>query len=261
MDPEQEKINAHWSEDSDNYDRIIHDELASFRAEAWMKRIREQTGGKTPLRVLDCGCGPGFFTILMARAGHRVTGIDGARGMLEKAGRNAAEQGVRAEILEMDCHELSFADDTFDLVISRNVTHALRDHRRVYAQWLRVLKPGGVLLIFDANWHLPQSSPALLRESLEREKRCIEVFGSDFSGNTVFDEERARLAYESERRHLLGDIRRPDWDVGLLQGLGFSEVTYERDITSELWDEKEKLIYGHTPMFMLRAVKPTAERM
>ena len=59
----------------------------------------------------------------------------------------------------------------------------------------------------------------------------------------------------------MGDIRRPDWDVGLLQGLGFSEVTYERDITSELWDEKEKLIYGHTPRFMLRAVKPTAERM
>ena len=49
MDPEQEKINAYWSEDSDNYDRIIQDELASFRAEAWMKRIREQTGGKTPL--------------------------------------------------------------------------------------------------------------------------------------------------------------------------------------------------------------------
>jgi ubiquinone/menaquinone biosynthesis C-methylase UbiE len=151
MDPEQEKINAYWSEDSDNYDRIIQDELASFRAEAWMKRIREQTGGKAPLRALDCGCGPGFFTILLARAGHRVTGIDGAGGMLEKARRNAAEQGVRAEILEMDCHELSFAGDTFDLVISRNVAHALRDRRRVYAQWLRVLKPGGVLLIFDAN--------------------------------------------------------------------------------------------------------------
>ncbi len=259
MDPEQEKINAYWSEDSDNYDRIIQDELASFRAEAWMKRIREQTGGKAPLRALDCGCGPGFFTILLARAGHRVIGIDGAGGMLEKARKNAAEQGVRAEILEMDCHELSFAGDTFDLVISRNVAHALRDHCRVYAQWLRVLKPGGVLLIFDANWHLPLAVPELMLESMERERQCIERFGSDFSGNTVFDEERSKRSYTRERRHLLGDIRRPDWDVGLLQGLGFGEVNYDRDITGELWDEKEKLIYGHTPMFMLRAVKPAKE--
>ena len=256
MDPEQEKINEYWSDDSENYDRIIHDELASFRVAGWQKLIGEQTGGKTPLRVLDCGCGPGFFTIILAKAGHTVTGIDGADGMLEKARRNAADQGISAEIRKMDCHDLAFAGGTFDLVVSRNVTHALRDHRRVYGEWLRVLKPGGVLLIFDANWHLPLALPELMEESLRREKQCIERFGSDFSGNTVFDEERSKKSYQKERRHLLGDIRRPDWDCGLLSGVGFESVSYDRDVTGDLWDEKEKLIYGHTPMFMIRAVKP-----
>ena len=256
MNPEQEKINEYWSSDSDNYDRIIHDELASFRVAGWQKLIEAQAERKPPLRVLDCGCGPGFFTIILAKAGHEVTGIDGADGMLEKARQNVTANGVRAEILKMDCHDPAFADNSFDLVVSRNVTHALRDHRRVYSEWLRVLKPGGILLIFDANWHLPLAMPELMLESMERERKCIERFGSDFSGNTVFDEERSKRSYSRERRHLLGDIRRPDWDCGLLSGVGFDSVTYERSIIEEQWEEKEKLIYGHTPMFMIRAVKP-----
>ena len=70
MNPEQEKINEYWSSDSDNYDRIIHDELASFRVAGWQKLIEAQAERKPPLRVLDCGCGPGFFTIILAKAGH-----------------------------------------------------------------------------------------------------------------------------------------------------------------------------------------------
>ncbi|MBR6114184.1 MAG: class I SAM-dependent methyltransferase [Oscillospiraceae bacterium] len=258
MNEEQQKINAHWTKGSENYDRIIHDELKSFRMEGWQRLIAEQVGSRPGLDVLDCGCGPAFFTIILSKAGYRVTGIDAAEGMLEKARKNTAEYGVDAQILEMDCHEPAFPDDSFDLVVSRNVTHALRDHVRAYSEWLRVLRPGGTLLIFDANWHLAMSSEAWFRESMEREKKCIELYGSDFSGNTTFDEERSRRAYESERHHRLGDLRRPDWDCGLLTALGYRDITYDRDITGPLWDDKEKLIYGHTPMFMIRARKGEA---
>ena len=256
MNEEQKAINEHWSKGSDNYDRIIHDELASFRAEGWRRLIAAQTGNRTGLNVLDCGCGPAFFTILLAKAGYRVTGIDAAEGMLEKARKNVAEYGAAAAILEMDCHELSFPDDSFDLVVSRNVTHALRDHPKVYREWLRVLRPGGVLLIFDANWHLPQASEEMYRESMEREKKGIELYGSDFSGNTVFDEN-AEFAPGKRHPHPLGDLVRPDWDCGILQAVGFVGITYDRDITGPLWDDKEKLIYGNTPLFLLRAEKPT----
>ena len=254
MENEQKAINEHWTKGSENYDKIIHDELSSFRAEGWQKLIAAQVGQRQGLEVLDCGCGPAFFTILLSRAGYRVTSIDAADGMLEKARRNVEEYGVDAQILEMDCHALSFPDNSFDLVVSRNVTHALLDHVQVYKEWLRVLKPGGVLLIFDANWHLPLSSEAWFKETMERERKCIEVYGSDFSGNTSFDEDRSRKFYESER-HRLGDLLRPDWDCGILQAMEYQEISYDRDITGPLWDEKEKLIYGHTPMFMIRAVK------
>lgn len=255
MDGEQEKINRYWSEDAGVYERVIRDELDSFRPAAWTKKIEEQVGGRKGLKVLDCGCGPAFFTIILSRAGHDVTGIDAAEGMLRVAEKNLASLNVRATLLQMDCHELSFPDGSFDLVLSRNVTHTLRDHVRVYRQWQRVLKPGGVLLIFDANWHLPTVSESVLWETLLREKHCIEIYGSDFSGNTSFDEERSRSMYKNEKRYLPGDVRRPDWDCGILTALGFREISYERDVTGPLWDDKEKLIYGNTPMFMIRAVK------
>ena len=255
---DQKTINEHWSKSAANYDSIIHDELASFRVEGWQKLIAAQVGEHTGLEVLDCGCGPAFFTILLAKAGYRVTGIDAAEGMLEKARQNVAGYGADARILEMDCHKLAFPDDSFDLVVSRNVTHALREHAVVYAEWLRVLRPGGVLLIFDANWHLPYSSPELFREAMERERKCIEIYGSDFSGNTTFDEN-AEFAEGKRKPHRFGDLHRPDWDCGILLATGFADITYDRDITGPLWDDKKKLIYGNTPMFMIRAVKPNKE--
>ena len=254
MIQDQKMINELWNRGSSNYNQIIHDELASFRVKRWQKKISEQIGNREGLKVLDCGCGPAFFTIILAWTGHQVIGIDTAEGMLQAARQNVAEYQADAEILEMDCHELDFPDNTFDLVVSRNVTHTLRDHPTVYREWLRVLKPDGVLLIFDANWHLPQASESMFLESQDRCRKCIELYGSDFSGNTVFDEN-AEFAVENKTPHPLGDLLRPDWDCGILQAVGFENITYDRNIIDELWDDKEKLIYGNTPMFMVRAVK------
>ena len=47
----------------------------------------------------------------------------------------------------MDSHQLSFDDNTFDLLINRNVTWTLYDPEQAYKEWYRVLKPGGRLLI------------------------------------------------------------------------------------------------------------------
>ena len=253
----QAEINAQWSKGSENYDRIIHDELSSFRVEGWTKKIKAQVDFKPGMLCLDTGCGPGFFSIILAKAGFDVTAIDGADGMLEKAKSNFDEYGVNVRLLEMDAHEMTFADNTFDLIVSRNVTHALRDHRRVYSNWYRVLKPGGVLLIFDANWHLSWTDDEIRKESIRRYKECILKYGSDFSGNTSFDEKKYEENNQRRKKeeHVLGGLVRPYYDIGLLQGVGFEDISYEPDITQELWDDKEKLIFGNTPMFMVRAVK------
>ena len=263
MNKEQEKINELWTRGAENYNRIIDDEISSFRSEAWKKQILGQVNTKGVLKILDCGCGPGFFSCIMAQEGHHVTGIDGSELMLSFAKERAKRLGLSIDFRLMDCHELEFADNSFDLIISRNVTHTLRYHKVVYSQWKRVLKPGGVLLIFDANWHLSRYGYSEHDESVRRYIECMKKYGSDFSGNVYDGDEgalRERLKKHSPDENEvwdneLKDVIRPDWDAGILLGIGFDNVSYDRDIIEDLWDDKEKCIYGNTPMFMIRAEK------
>ena len=63
-----ETMQRYWSEDAGNYGQIIEDELASFRVEAWKKFLSCQLPHHTQ-DVLDFGCGPGFFSIILADMG------------------------------------------------------------------------------------------------------------------------------------------------------------------------------------------------
>ena len=245
----QKEMAEYWSQGSQNYDHIIRNELQSFRPDQWQKLILSQAPEKDSLDVLDVGCGPGFFSIILSQTGHRVTGADCSAGMLERARQNAEFSGVFPTFLQLDCTELPFPDGSFDLVVSRNVTWTLSDPLAVYREWQRVLNPGGVLLIFDANWNLHYYDESLMEEVKRREKLCIEKYGSTFDGD-----KRPTVSIDYDLLPL-SSIKRPGWDLEQLTKLGFSEVDSIPDITDSLWDDKEKLLYGATPMFMVKAIK------
>lgn len=245
----QRDIHRDWNKSAPNYDSIIHDELNSFRPDAWRRQILSHFPEGKTLNVLDVGCGPGFFSIILSQAGHRVTGIDGATEMLRRARINVEAFGADAEIMEMDAGHLDFPADSFDLILSRNVTHTFRDFPGIYGEWKRVLKPDGLLLIYDANWHLSATDPELRARYLRDWQECIKQFGSDFNGNT----DPSKVPTSEPRRHRLGTLIRPDFDIGVLRAVGFSSILYQRDITEKLWDDKEKLLYGTTPMFEIAA--------
>ena len=253
---DQEQINREWSESSANYDSIIFDELNSFRPAVWQKQILSHFPPDRELEILDIGCGPGFFSIILSQMGHHVTGIDAAEGMLEKARGNVARVGAKASILQMDANDLDFPDNTFDLIVSRNVTHTLLDHTIAYREWKRVLKDGGLLLIYDANWHHLGTVPEVQAQYIEDWKQCVRTFGSDFNGNTDPD---GQPHVGEEENHPLRDYMRPDYDIGILKAIGFSEITIDRDITGPLWDDKEKLLYATTPMFEICAKKQDSD--
>ena len=81
-----------------------------------------------------------------------MTAVDYTPAMLEEAKRNAGAYRDSIHFLQMDAQKLTFADETFDVVISRNLTWTLPDPEKAYKEWFRVLRPGGVLLNFDANY-------------------------------------------------------------------------------------------------------------
>lgn len=100
-------------------------------------------------RVLDLGCGPGWYTVALERAGADVVGLDlGADDVaLAKA------QGVNA--LVGDGMQLPFGDETFDGIFCSNLLEHVPDTSRVLDEVARLLKPGGWAWISWTPWFSP----------------------------------------------------------------------------------------------------------
>ena len=100
-------------------------------------------------RLLDVGCGDGFWTGLFAEAGLVATGMDLSPGGIEIA--RHAHPGV--EFVVGNAEELPFADESFEIVFCRAISHLSRrdlatpGSARLLSGMTRVLRPGGLLLI------------------------------------------------------------------------------------------------------------------
>lgn len=73
---EKTRIAQYWTKRSDSFLEQRRSELHSELAGRWLIELKKHLPGKKNLKILDVGCGTGFFTILLAKEGHEVTGID-----------------------------------------------------------------------------------------------------------------------------------------------------------------------------------------
>ena len=96
---------------------------------------------------LEIGSGTGYFSLNLLQTGviAAATCTDISPGMLATLEHNAAELGLDVETAACDASELPFEDETFDLVLGHAVLHHLPDLDRCFAEFFRVLKPGGTL--------------------------------------------------------------------------------------------------------------------
>jgi len=94
--------------------------------------------------VLDCGCGMGFYLMVMGRMRSlRLTGIDGDSARLQWARR----ERVPASLVCGDIEHLPFAESSFDKILMSEVLEHLADHTTGLRELLRVLRPGGILAL------------------------------------------------------------------------------------------------------------------
>lgn len=100
------------------------------------------------VRSLEIGAGTGYFTLNMLRAGliGRATCCDISPGMLAALRANAEQLGLDVETMRVDAERLPFADASFDLVFGHAVLHHIPDLARAFAEFERVLAPGGTVL-------------------------------------------------------------------------------------------------------------------
>ena len=258
-DMEQEllqEIASYWGTRAEGYSEVNEKELAGSQREAWLHVLEEQfpEKKKEEMKILDIGTGPGFFPMILSEAGYTVAAVDYTEEMLEKAKENLGKYtkyGLeRVTLQRMDAQNLEFADETFDVVISRNLTWNLENPDEAYKEWKRVLKPGGQLLNFDANWYGHLFDAEKRREYEEDRKHVEEQAMEDHYIGTDIDE-----MEEIARNVPLSPVIRPAWDMKVLKNLGFQSVRTDEQVWQRVWSDTEKVNYASTPMFMIKAVK------
>jgi ubiquinone/menaquinone biosynthesis C-methylase UbiE len=122
-----------------NFGPVGYEQVAS--------KLRKALGGDPgPIGdTLEVGAGTGYFSLNLALAGaaDRVTCTDISAGMLDVLERNAGKLGLDVQTAACDASALPFEDASFDLVLGHAVLHHLPDLGAAFAEFRRVLRPGG----------------------------------------------------------------------------------------------------------------------
>lgn len=246
----------YWSNRAQGYSQVNQEELTGLQKANWLREITRQIAAVYPqqkpeeLNILDVGTGPGFFAIILAEAGYQVTAVDATASMLAEAKRNSGALSETIDFRLMDAQELTFEDSSFDVVLSRNLTWVLEKPEQTYLNWQKVLRPGGLLLNFDANWYNYLHDDAL-KQGYEQDRRNVSIQQIDdhYLGTDIDAMEAIAL------RVPLTGVQRPEWDLHALNKIKMRSVTSDNSVWQRVWSPVEKINYASTPMFMIAAVK------
>ena len=202
------------------------------------------------IQILDVGTGPGFFAILLTEAGYKVTAVDYTEEMLKEAQQNAGPLAESIVWKRGDAQDLDVESDSFDVIVTRNVTWNLPNPAKAYQEWHRVLKKGGVLYNFDADWygHLFDEEK---RESYEKDRQHTEDENVEdyYKGTDIEKME------EIARQVPLSQLKRPEWDMEAMKNAGFQNIVCDQQVWKEVWTEEEILNNSTSPIFLLEGHK------
>lgn len=136
------------------------DDLVAFlrripKASLAYRRVGYEMMGMRPgISVLDVGCGLGEVCVemaAMAGPGARIVGVDSSLAMVEAAGRTVADSGSGVELRRASIYELPFPDASFDAVRAERVIQHLERPAAGLREMIRVTRPGGRVVVIDAD--------------------------------------------------------------------------------------------------------------
>lgn len=104
-------------------------------------------------KLLDVGCGLGNDLARFVSGGAICTGIDLSPKAVALAQQNFQHRGLKADFFQMNGEEMSFPDNSFDVIYCHTVLHFTPNPERMIQEIVRVLKPGGTAILMTINRH------------------------------------------------------------------------------------------------------------
>jgi SAM-dependent methyltransferase len=144
-----DEITAYWDRDAATYDDAPGHRPRSPAVRAAWTAALERLLPTPPARVLDCGAGTGFLSLLAARLGHSVTALDVSAEMLDRLSRAATAEGLDIEVVVAPADQ---PPPGHDVVMERHLLWTLADPGAALQAWRAAVGPAGRLVAVESVW-------------------------------------------------------------------------------------------------------------
>ncbi|OLP57961.1 methyltransferase [Xaviernesmea oryzae] len=224
----RDEIKAYWSARAETFDLSPgHEIFTEAERAAWQALIRRHLGEAKGRPALDLACGTAVVSHLLDDLGFRVTGLDWAEPMLERARAKARQRGRAITFRMADAETTMEPDAAYDVIVTRHLVWTLVDPAAAFAEWRRVLKPGGRLLIVDGdfvNQGLAERLVKRLSTLIQRvRRRCVEAPHQSTA-------ELAATHAAILQRVYFSSGAQAEAVAALLEAAGFVNVTIDRNL-------------------------------
>lgn len=143
-----------WDEPIQQYYSYERDSSTDYGLEV-EKYFVQMVGDVRGKRVLDIGSGYGNTALKLAQQGAIVTSIDIAPKLIEGCKYRAAKHNLDIEFLVMDATNMSFAPESFDIILGFRTVHHLQNIKKFFADSKKLLRPGGFLIVVEPQKYSP----------------------------------------------------------------------------------------------------------
>jgi ubiquinone/menaquinone biosynthesis C-methylase UbiE len=197
--PSPQRLRRYWDKHAAGYDRQM-----GFCDRHLFADTRVWICSRAVGRVLEVAIGTGLNLPHYPETA-TLTGVEFSPGMLEQARRRARRLGRPVELCEGDAQALPFGDGSFDTVVCTFSLCSIPDDRQAVAEMVRVLRPGGMLLLAD---HVEASVWYVRAAQRLLEVVTIRLAEEHFRRRPIRHVQALRLRIEAHDRFKLGIVER-----------------------------------------------------
>ncbi len=150
---ERLEVQQYWDSEAETFDEEPDHGLKDPAVLAAWTGLLESWQPVPPAKILDIGCGTGSLSLVLAKLGHQVTGIDLSPKMIAQARKKANQVGLPINFAVMGAARPEFPKHSFSGIVCRHVLWMLPDLTAVLQTWTHLLQPGAKVLLVEGFWH------------------------------------------------------------------------------------------------------------